>query len=297
MLHIKGLFKNESARSEIPKCSDTSLEKSEGSLAFTGERMIPIEATPAIFWEHIYRYRFACQFVPGRVVLDIACGEGYGSKALLDAGASRVIGVDIAEDACAYACKTYGLDTVCASAEMIPIPESSIDVVVSFETLEHLNEPSDFLDECRRILRPGGQIILSTPNKKVYSEKGSHNPFHTCEYDKNELQAVVVSRFSKYELYFQRPKAAPLLSSYSLTAADSRLLRYRGFRHLRRLLKKRTAKHLWEPEVSMAVRSSPVQTILQKDKLLSTLVNPYSVRRVSKSFDEKAKYFVIVASK
>src|SRR5271168_5208728 len=127
----------------------------------TDERMVPESAGAPTFWEHVYRYAFATHFVAGKRVLDIACGEGYGAAALQKAGAARVIGVDVSESACRHACSKYGLDARPGTAEKIPLPDSSVDVIVSFETIEHVPNPIGFLDECARILTPGGRLIIS----------------------------------------------------------------------------------------------------------------------------------------
>ena len=103
------------------------------------ERMVPEEAHARIFWEHIARYRFAKDFVRGKRVLDIACGEGYGAAALAKAGAASVTGVDISRDACERARRKYGLDARTGDAQAIPVPDRSIDLIVSFETIEHVD--------------------------------------------------------------------------------------------------------------------------------------------------------------
>src|ERR1700722_8417852 len=112
-----------------------------------GERMVPESADTLTFWEHIYRYGFALHYVPGKRVLDIACGEGYGAASLQKAGAAQVIGVDVSESACSHARGKYGIDARVGSAEKIPLPDKSVDVVVSFETIEHVRDPGRFLDE------------------------------------------------------------------------------------------------------------------------------------------------------
>src|ERR1019366_4929606 len=132
------------------------------------------------FWEHVYRYAFACRFVRGKRVLDIACGEGYGAAALQKAGAARVTGVDISEAACFHARSKYGIDAKLGAAEKIPLGEGSVDVVVSFETIEHIPNPDRFLDECVRVLVPGGRLIISTPNKSIYGQ-AVQNPYHWSE--------------------------------------------------------------------------------------------------------------------
>src|SRR5437868_8858698 len=101
------------------------------SLDFTGERMVPERAGSETFWEHIYRYRFATGFVRNKRVLDIACGEGYGTAALLQAGAASVIGVDISADVCDHARRKYGIDARPGNALNIPLPGQSVDVVIS----------------------------------------------------------------------------------------------------------------------------------------------------------------------
>src|SRR3990172_3135768 len=88
------------------------------SLEDSGERMIPECADPVTFWEHIYRYRFAARFVRHKRVLDVACGEGYGTVGLLKAGAESVIGVDISRDVCEHAWKKYGLDVRVGDASL-----------------------------------------------------------------------------------------------------------------------------------------------------------------------------------
>src|SRR5258707_11589234 len=98
----------------------------------TRERMVPESSDTPTFWEHVYRYAFASRFVEGRRVLDIACGEGYGAAALEKAGAAHVIGVDISESVCLHARKKYGLDARPGTGEQIPLPDNSVDAVVSF---------------------------------------------------------------------------------------------------------------------------------------------------------------------
>ena len=156
-------------------------------MEYTGERMVPELTEFDTFWEHIYRYRFASRFVMGRRVLDIACGEGYGAHALSRAGAVSVIGVDVSDEACRHARLKYGLDARCGNAMDIPLPTGSVDVVVSFETIEHVPQPERFLAECRRVLAPEGTLVVSTPNKAVHAESGHQNPYHCKEMTEEEF--------------------------------------------------------------------------------------------------------------
>jgi 2-polyprenyl-3-methyl-5-hydroxy-6-metoxy-1,4-benzoquinol methylase len=136
----------------------------------TWERLIPKQiaddlASQRIFDLHIRHYETAARYVRGKRVLDIACGVGYGSQMLGLAGASAVVGVDKCAQTVQYARKHYqtpGVEFICADAEQFEWPER-FDVIVSFETIEHLHYPAKFLDRIRSLLVPGGDFILSIP--------------------------------------------------------------------------------------------------------------------------------------
>ena len=154
--------------------------------AFTGERFLP-SCSGEIAYEHWHRYAFARRFAHGKRVLDAACGEGYGT-ALLGAVAASVIGVDIDLATIAQARATYGEGTrvrfVATSCTGLPIPSASFDLVVSFETIEHLSgeEQPDMLAEFARVLAPDGVLIISSPNRRLYSDARNYvNPHHVQE--------------------------------------------------------------------------------------------------------------------
>ena len=178
------------------------------TLPFTGERFIP--GTRGEIWiEHWHRYHFASRWSAGRRVLDIACGEGYGS-ALLARNAQQVTGVDVSPDAIAHARRAYStirnLDFREGSCTRIPLPDGSVDLVVSFETLEHIAEQEAFLGEIARVLTLDGVLLMSCPNKEEYSDKrGFANEFHVKELYRPELEALVSSRFPHADWYGQRP--------------------------------------------------------------------------------------------
>lgn len=177
------------------------------ALPFTGERFTP-ECAGGIWYEHWHRYVLVRAWVAGKVVLDAACGEGYGSAFLAET-AARVVGVDVSSDAVTHARSKYGgkanLQYLEASATSIPLPDGSIDIVVSFETIEHLQDQEAMLAEFRRVLRPDGILVLSAPNRPVYSEeKNYRNEYHVREHDRMELSALLSPRFSKTNWYGQR---------------------------------------------------------------------------------------------
>ena len=254
------------------------------------ERMVPEEAHARIFWEHVARYRFAKDFVRGKRVLDIACGEGYGAAGLAKAGAASVVGIDVSADVCDHARRKYGLDARAGDAQAIPLPDRSIDVVVSFETIEHVDQPVVFLGECARVLVPDGMLIVSTPNRPVYSSEGRKNPFHRLEFDEREFTEVLHSQFKAVRLYTQFPRSAAWWSLRSLAAERSPWLRIRGFWRLSSWICPAIRSY-----VSPAMSALADEIILERDRFPSSLFNPYIVRPLSPRSREQPYILVAVA--
>jgi len=175
-------------------------------LEWTGERYVP-QIRGIIALEHLHRYAFASEHVKDKVVLDIACGEGYGSE-ILSRYAENVYGFDIDSKTIKHASKKYvkqNLHFQVASCTKIPLPDSSVDVVVSFETIEHVDEQELMLFEMKRIMRPGGILIISSPDKHEYSEIMCRmNPFHVKELTISEFSKVLSSFFNNIALFGQR---------------------------------------------------------------------------------------------
>lgn len=175
--------------------------------AFTGERLTSAIAGQVAV-EHYHRYLLARDYCRGRDVLDVAAGEGYGT-ALLSQVARSATGVEIDAATVAAAEREFrrpNLRYLAGDARAIPLPDACVDVVVSFETLEHFDGQDRFLDECRRVMRPGGLLIISTPDRDVYSRPGTPpNPFHVRELDRPEFEAMLRARFRHIALAAQRP--------------------------------------------------------------------------------------------
>ena len=167
------------------------------TLAFTGERYVP-EISGNIQIEHMHRYVYSLALAKGKRVLDIASGEGYGS-ALLASQAALVVGVDIAEDAVSHARKKYQLPNLefrLGSCSKIPLADASVDLVVSFETIEHHDEHEQMLAEIKRVLKPAGLVIISSPDKAIYTDKPDyHNPFHVKELYRDEFESLFRAHF------------------------------------------------------------------------------------------------------
>jgi len=168
------------------------------------ERMIPDQKGSA-FWlkQHIGRYVFAAQFANG-TVLDIACGPGYGANYLINSGVKTVVGCDYSEEAIEYARLHYskdGLSFLRLDAQQMPFRDNSFNVIVSLETIEHLEKCQDFLQDCRRVLKEDGTFICSTPNRKATF--GSRDPYHFREFSVDELHEQVARYFAEIKLYGQ----------------------------------------------------------------------------------------------
>jgi len=178
------------------------------ALAFTGERYTP-ECVREIRYEHLHRYAFARPLARGRRVLDAACGEGYGSAMLAD-GHNTVLGLDIAGDAVAHARRRYG-HTAGLRFEQADVtaldhlPDASIDLICSFETLEHVEAQERMLDGFARLLAPGGLLLVSTPDRRVYSDiAGFRNEYHVRELYRDEFEAMLAARFPQRRLFGQK---------------------------------------------------------------------------------------------
>lgn len=174
-----------------------------------------------IYNEHKARYDFACQFVKGKIVLDIASGSGFGSSLLAGAGAASVAGVDLDKSSVEKAQGNYrnvNLKYLPGSALEIPLADKSIDVVVSFETIEHLEDYRKFLSEVRRVLRDDGLFLVSTPNKKVFGEK---NPYHLKEFERVEFESLLKEYFPVAKLFDQVNSLASTIDCGEGTASFS----------------------------------------------------------------------------
>ena len=173
---------------------------------FTGERVIPGQVDLDLWNEHFARYLFAARLSRNKRVLDLACGSGYGSAALAQS-ASLVVALDNSADALEYARAAYpGLRFVQASATAIPLKDGYFDLVVAFELIEHLDHWPALLSEARRLLAPGGQFIVSTPNKSYYAEsrrQAGPNPFHAHEFEFDEFQIALRETFPHVSLFVQ----------------------------------------------------------------------------------------------
>lgn len=175
---------------------------------FTGERFIPGKIYGEIEVEHIHRYESISKLVKNKIVLDAACGEGYGSFKM-SKYAEKVYGIDVSQEAIVNAQKKYKKDNLefkLANIEKLPFKNNSVDVVVSFETIEHVEEEIQykFLEEIKRVLKENGILIISTPDKKNYSElENFNNRFHVKEFYYQEFENFLKKFFREIYIFDQ----------------------------------------------------------------------------------------------
>jgi ubiquinone/menaquinone biosynthesis C-methylase UbiE len=167
------------------------------------ERIVPNVETYGTYQEHYARYTFASNFCKNKIVLDVACGVGYGVYHLIKNGAKSVIGIDISKDSIAYANTHYTgpkIEFIVGDATKLPISDNFFDVIVSFETIEHVREYEKYLSECKRVLKAGGVFICSTPNKV---HETISNPYHIREFYLDDFYDMMDRNFRDVKLYGQ----------------------------------------------------------------------------------------------
>jgi GT2 family glycosyltransferase/SAM-dependent methyltransferase len=184
-------------------------------MKFTGERYLPSEEGK-LRLEHYHRYALVMDLVKAKDVLDVASGEGYGSF-LMSSSAKTVTGVDISLEAVKHASAKYqsgNIKFLQGSATELNFPDSSFDVVISFETLEHLSQQTEMISELRRVLKPEGCLVISSPNRPIYSEEsGEHNEYHVKELNFIELDDLLRERFESVQYYGQRMLMGSVIQS------------------------------------------------------------------------------------
>jgi SAM-dependent methyltransferase len=168
------------------------------TLPLTGERTVPgIGRENYWFRRHEAVYEALVDDCRDAVVLEAGVGEGYGAG-LLAGHARRVVGLELDPTTAAHVARRYGgtLDVVRADLQALPLGDATADVVVTLQVIEHLWDQPGFLRECARVLRPGGRLHCSTPNRLTFSPGNALtdrplNPFHTYELAAADLTGLV----------------------------------------------------------------------------------------------------------
>lgn len=211
-------------------------------MEFTGERLVINDQVKQhyakVFHEHVMRYDFASRFIKDKIILDAACGAGYGVKMFEIAGVRQATGIDISAESIRYASSHYqGPNTRFLIADILSLPfaNETFDIVISFETIEHIPNGADWIRESARVLKDGGLLIISTPNRVLHSpgiyfgEKPRHT-YHLFEYSLPEFVGELLTEYDIAELYgqtfvhdFEQPAIQPIRESTGLHSDDAPL--------------------------------------------------------------------------
>ncbi len=203
----------------------------EASLTLTGERTVPgLDVENYWFRRHEVVYQRLAQRCADRDVLEAGCGEGYGADLLADV-ARRVIALDYDKATVAHVRARYPrVEIMHGNLAELPLADSSVDVVVNFQVIEHLWDQAGFVSECARVLRPAGLLMMSTPNRITFSpgRDSPINPFHTRELNADELsQLLVDAGFASVSLsgVFHGPRLAEMDARHGGSIIDAQIAR------------------------------------------------------------------------
>jgi ubiquinone/menaquinone biosynthesis C-methylase UbiE len=187
-------------------------------MEFTGERFVP-QLSGWLALQHYHRYYFVVNHIDlkEKVVLDLACGEGFGSE-ILSKSSKYVYGVDVSDETIEHSKKTYckpNLKFLVGEAASIPLDNNSIDVIVSFETLEHHNQHSEMMQEIKRVLNITGILVISSPDKGFYEKHlfGNRNKFHVKELYYEEFVKLINEYFNNCKFFIQNNIVGSLIAS------------------------------------------------------------------------------------
>jgi GT2 family glycosyltransferase/SAM-dependent methyltransferase len=194
-------------------------------IEWTGERCVPWAPDVQVIYEHMHRYLWAARIVAGKRVLDLGSGEGFGAAILAEA-ASEVVGVDIDERTVEHASLNWSGPSVSfrqgSALDLSPFEGQSFDVVVAFEIIEHLQDQAAMLAQIKHVLKPDGLLIVSTPDRRIYSEaSGQDNPFHERELSSEEFSQLLGDAFANVALWGQRTITGSHLGALSGSSSGS----------------------------------------------------------------------------
>jgi SAM-dependent methyltransferase len=229
---------------------------------------------------HLARYLWAGELAAGRRVLDVACGSGYGAVLLRHAGARHVLGVDRDPAAIERARVRFGdagIEFRCADALDLTGLDGPFDLVVSFETIEHLTGPDAFLDEVARVMAPGATVVLSTPHR-CYSEPPRNgrpaNLHHVQEWDAREFETLLRAHFADVRLRAQVRASSVVARERAVSALRALLARPDPLaRILRRLRRQDSTRAAWQALMGLAV-ATPAEYPVVAPALAPVLGDP-----------------------
>lgn len=206
-------------------------DHADGGLPLTGERTVPGLAVENYwFRRHEVAYLRCAALCADQDVLEAGCGEGYGAD-LIASVASRVVAVDYDATTVAHVRDRYPrVEVLSANLAALPIPDGAVDIVINFQVIEHLWDQPQFVGECFRVLRPGGLLLMSTPNRITFTP-GSDvpvNPFHTRELNAAELRELLEDggfRVQSMSGVFHGPRLAEMDARHGGSIIDAQIAR------------------------------------------------------------------------
>jgi SAM-dependent methyltransferase len=226
----------------------TELER----VADRGERHLPVlNPESGNHYRHLTAYHFALPFCRGRSVLDYGCGTGYGTNLVFRRGKpERLLAMDVSPEAVAYCQRSYCDLAGCFSVVppgVVPEQDDSVDVALLFQTLEHVSEDAGLLLELRRVLRPAGILLITTPNVTWTGGDPQRpgNPHHVREYDVDSLQAACLGAFRSVQVLFVH-------GSFRVGGGGVGAERWVAYRALRKVARPVCPVPLYSPPVSLA---------------------------------------------
>jgi ubiquinone/menaquinone biosynthesis C-methylase UbiE len=191
-------------------------------MEFTGERAIDGKTPDRIWHDHIERYRFAADYTKDKTVLDIASGTGYGVDLFASNGAIKAVGIDVDPESIGYArvkYKSKNAEYLVGNINKINFSDRYFDVITCFETIEHVEDHTQALKELKRVLKPSGILIISSPNRRLTSpgkalDEKPNNRYHIKEFNQDEFCSILQPDYTVNGLYGQRRVHKLLLTKF-----------------------------------------------------------------------------------
>jgi SAM-dependent methyltransferase len=206
-------------------------DAADGGLPLTGERTVPGLAVENYwFRRHEVAYLHCAAICAGQDVLEAGCGEGYGAD-LIASVARRVVAVDYDAATVEHVRSRYPrVEVLAGNLAAVPLPDASVDVVVNFQVIEHLWNQPQFITECLRLLRPGGRLLMSTPNRITFTPGSDTpvNPFHTRELNAAELRELLEDagfRVESMNGVFHGPRLVEMDARHGGSIIDAQIAR------------------------------------------------------------------------
>lgn len=225
----------------------------------------------AAFLRHLFAYVECTKYIPyGARVLEVGAGAGYGASYLADAFPG-IVATDMSDDALTYARRRYPrVDFRRAAATELPFAENSFDAVISFQVMEHVPDDTAYLTGIQRVIRPGGRLILSTPNRRwrLYPFQVPANRYHIREYSARGLKRLLVRHFADVQLWGVqvRPDLMAMMARRpNLLLAYGSTLKYHAMQFLPAKWKMRiNEQHAGAPDSSAGHVTSPVDVTTEE---------------------------------